>query len=527
MAYDELLRPATQKELKSEIASIDRSISDLLFYGGNSKILINGDSVLRSRGRGKGLDIYDELERDAHVGSVMGKRKRAVTAREWGLTPASDDSVDVDIAEFCKHVLTRLRFDKLTKSMMGAVLKGYSVVELIWQREDNRLVPVMFLERQAKRFVFDIERRPRLLTSKSMIEGEELPARKFIVHTVGGTDGSPYGLGLGHLLFWPTFFKRQNISFWLIFNDKYGSPTAKGTYPTSADATEQNKLLAVLRSISREAGIIVPEGMEVALLEASKAGTDGYERMCHYMDAEISKAVLGETQTTTVGNSGGNRALGEVHNEVRVELAKDDADDLSYTINETLLRWIVEYNFPGRKPPTVWRNFDEAEDLDKVADRDTKLKALGWERDDESFAETYGMGYRRVQVETPTPNDDEDATQFAESPGFVSRVRTAVRKVLGFADGDVISSQQRRNRDDQATIADGAVQLAKDWDTLTGPRVRELQTLLDETGDLALFRERLNEMAQTATPDDEFVERVARATFASRLAGRLPKRKIS
>ena len=72
-----------------------------------------------------------------------------------------------------------------------------------------------------------------------MVEGEELPDRKFIIHSVGGKDGSPYGLGVGHRLFWPVFFKRQGISFWLIFAEKFGTPTAVGKYPGGADPGDQ------------------------------------------------------------------------------------------------------------------------------------------------------------------------------------------------------------------------------------------------------------------------------------------------
>lgn len=515
----------TKDELKREIASIDRSISELLLYGGDEKILINADSVLRARGGGKGLDIYDDLERDAHTGAVLDKRKRAVSAREWGVKPSSDDPIDVKAAELCKSALAQLKFDQLTKDLLDAVLKGYAVVELIWRVQDSFLVPTMAIKRQAKRFVFDIERRPRLLTKNSMLTGEALPDRKFIVHTVGGTDGSPYGLGLGHRLFWPVFFKRQNISFWLVFNDKYGSPTAKGTYPPSASETEQNKLLNTMRAISRDAAIVIPEGMVVELLQAAKAGMDGYERLCHYMDSEISKAVLGETQTTTVGNTGGNRALGEVHNEVRMELAKDDADTLSYTLNETVIRWISEYNFPGRKPPTIWRDFDEPDDLDTVAERDVKLKGLGWERTDESFAETFGPGYRRVAAVVPGPTASVDPQQaaFAESPRLVDRVRSAVMRVLGFAEVSTVEKQQARNRDAQQAIASNAADLAANWETLSGERMRQLQAMLDETGDLAQFRERLQEFIDQP-PSGELVESIARATFSSRLAARLPKR---
>lgn len=528
----------TDEQLKKEVAGIERSLSELLFYGGGVPLLINGDDVLRTRGRGKGLAIYSELQRDAHVKAVMGKRKRAVTAREWGVTPSSDDAQDVACAKLVEETLKRMRFDKATKALLDGVLKGFSVIEWLWDVVDGSqldapgkqyLVPVKYKKRDQRRFTFDIHGNPRLLTKENSFTGEALPDRKFTVYTYGDEDDdSPYGRGEGYSIFWPVFFKRQNLSFWLVFNEKFGSPTAKGSYPSGTGNDEQKKLLATLQSISRNAGIIFPEGMEVELLEAARSGGgDGYERLCHYCDAEISKAILGETQTTTVGNSGGNRALGDVHNEVRMELAKDDADDVCAALNATIVKWICEYNFPGRNPPTVWRDFEEAEDLDLVAARDKKLKDLGWERNDESFTETYGDGYVRVQQPTqPTGTDvllppNAPRVEFSEPKASVFE---RFLRFISFADRDPVAAQQQRNREVQDMIAENAELLAGEWEKFVGPQFAELQTLLDETGDLNLFRERLMQLIDKQ-PNEALVESVARATFAASLAGRLPRTK--
>ena len=48
-------------------------------------------------------------------------------------------------------------------------------------------------------------------------------------------------------------------------------------------------------------------------------------------------------------------------------------------------------------------------------------------------------------------------------------------------------------------------QLAGEWERFIGPRVKELQVLLDETQDLTLFRERLVQLLD-AEPSAEFIE---------------------
>ena len=91
------------------------------------------------------------------------------------------------------------------------------------------------------------------------------------------------------------WFKKHGIKFWLIFLDKFGMPTARGTYPAGATADQKKTLMAAVDAIHSETGVIVPEGMVIELLEASRSGNVTYESLCEYMDKQISKAVLGQT----------------------------------------------------------------------------------------------------------------------------------------------------------------------------------------------------------------------------------------
>jgi phage gp29-like protein len=283
------------KVVTQEIATVDRDIHRV-WYG---NVLRNEDSTLLTRGAAKGLLIYDELKRDAHAGAVLAKRKLAVTSRPWKVDPASDAAADKAAAELVRKALEHLRFNNLCKRLLEATLKGYSVAETLWELRDGAVLPARVKAKDPRRFVFDKAERLRLLTPDARLEGIELPPRKFIVHRRGADDDSPYGTGIGGMLFWPVFFKRNGITFWLTFADKFGNPTPVGKYPNGAGAPEQKKLLDALRSLAQDTGVIIPEGMVIELLEAQRSGTvDTYEKLVRYMDEQISKAVLGETMST-------------------------------------------------------------------------------------------------------------------------------------------------------------------------------------------------------------------------------------
>lgn len=320
-----------------------------------SGVLQHADDTLIQQGGGKGLAIYDEIERDTHAFAMLQKRKKGLTARAWEIQPGGDRPVDKDAAELCKEILTALPFDRICEDLDDAVLKGFSICEIAWKREGNRIVPALIKAHDQRRFAFDHDWQPRLLTWTAMTEGVELPARKFMVHRFGVKGNNPYGLGLGTRLFWAVLFKREGITFWLHFLEKFAGPTIVGTTPYGMLTDEQNKLLQSLVAAKTSSAITVPIGTDIKFLEATRSGSVTYEQWLAYWDRQISICVTGETLTTQVGESGGNRALGEVHQEMLDLLIDSDADLLSGTLRDTLLRWIVEYNLPGAAVPWVWR----------------------------------------------------------------------------------------------------------------------------------------------------------------------------
>jgi phage gp29-like protein len=390
-----------QKPELNEIATIARDVT-YPSYGG---VLRHQDDTLETRGGSKGLKIYDEIERDCTVYGDLQKRKQAVIGRPWQVDPASDSRIDKKAADLVRAQLESeaLNFDSVCLNLLDALLKGYAVGEVMWAVDGAELVVSEIKPRNQRRFLFGDDYRIRMKTLTNFVKGEELPERKFIVHSFGAKDGSPYGVGLGTRLFWPAFFKRQGIGFWLTFADKFGSPTAVGTYPHGSQPADQKTLLDALGAISQDAGVIVPEGMVITLLEAARSGGgDTYEKLLRYMDEQITFSILGESSVSKGG--GGQAASAAItRNEVRLELVQADSDLLSATLNSTLIKWISEYNCPGATPPRVWRNVEEQKDLGAVAERDTKIYALGFQPSLAYILETYGGEWTERKITPPSP----------------------------------------------------------------------------------------------------------------------------
>ena len=347
MAEEAVKKP----QITDEIATIAKDID---IFSGWINRLENPDPVLRSEAAGKGLKLYDEVERDAHAGSVLQQRILAVVGKEWEIIPAktsrkqgrpASTTQEQGIADFVSEVLENCNFDQARQETLKAILYGFYCAEILWKAVENGLKIQKLIAKHPRRFSFTMERELRLLTLQNMIEGEPVPDRKFIVFTYGDSD-NPYGRGLGQRLWWPVWFKKNGVKFWLVFLEKFGMPTVKGKYPPGTDPVQQQKLMDAIEAIQSDTGIKIPDSMDVEFLEASRAGTVTHEQLCDYMDRQISKAVLGQTLTTEIKGEG-SYAASQTHNDVRQEIIEADADLLDGCLNDTLIRWIVDYNFPG------------------------------------------------------------------------------------------------------------------------------------------------------------------------------------
>ncbi len=339
----------------------------------------NPDVVLSRQGSGQGLVLYEQILRDPHIYSNYQQRWLAVTGKERQVLPGADTPAAKKAAEFVESVVNAIPlFDQVLFQLLHGIHYGFRCAEIMWEVSEGDVWVQKIIARQPKYFSFDIHGNPRLLTITSPLMGEELPERKIQRFIYPGGDDNPYGQGLGQRLYWWDWFKRNNVKFWVLFNEKFGSPTAVGKYPNGSERGIKDKLLEVLAAIQQESGIIIPEGQEVSLLEAARtSSTSTYKELCDYCDSQASKCIVGQTLTTQVGATG-SYAASQTHMEVKDEIIEADADLLCFYLNNELLRWICDFNIPGLKRdeyPQMWIKCEEGDDLNTLIDRDKKIAA--------------------------------------------------------------------------------------------------------------------------------------------------------
>ena len=365
-------------------------------------LLMPQDKVLA--GRGWDYTVYEELLRDDQVSAVLQQRQLALTSRETIVEPASDRLADRKAAEWLEAELKRVSWDRVTRKMLYGVFYGYAVAEMLWQRPADRKDGLIGIEaikvKKQRRFRFHQEDGLRLLTTANPT-GETLPPAKFWTFTIGGdNDDDPYGLGLASALYWPVFFKRNGLKFWLVWLEKFGFPTIKAGSDATSDE-ERDKILSAIQALQRDSAILIPKSVELELLEAGRSGVGDYDALVRAMDAAIAKIILSQTMTTEDGSS---EAQANVHERVKDSIVEADADLICDSFNRGPVTWLTAWNFPNAAPPRVWRRLDAAPDLDAMANRDKTLFDMGFRRTLDSVTETYGEGYEDIRQAPVVPD---------------------------------------------------------------------------------------------------------------------------
>ena len=246
--------------------------------------------------RSKLYDLYTDILLDAHLSSVIEKRKNAVlcSAIDFKRDGKSDDSITEQIRSPW--------FNRCVSDILDARFWGFSLLQFYKNGDwiDYDLIPHKHVE----------------------------PVRKLILARQTDLQGTP----------WEEF--------------------SEYIYETD-DEEARARALQDANSIGSLATFIHGKDTELQLREAgNKTGTaDVYERFVERCNSEISKLILGNTLTTEASDKG-TQALGTVHKKVEEKMALADRryvlDVLNYDMTDIFARMGIntaggKFCFPEKK----------------------------------------------------------------------------------------------------------------------------------------------------------------------------------
>jgi len=450
------------------------------------------------------LILAEEMEeRDPHYASVLGTRKRACSGLEPTVAAATDDKRDVELADAVReHIADSTEFPGLCTDLLDGLGKGYAVCEILWDRGPSFWRPAAFEWRDPKFFRFDLDTGRELrLEDLGAVDGVPLPPYKFLVHMPKLKSGLPIRAGLARLVAAAHMCKSYTLTDWMAFAEVFGQPLRLGRYGDNATDDDIKTLVSAVANLGSDAAAVIPDSMRIDFVTGnSGGGTSGgqslFQNLGEWLDRQVSKAVLGQTMTSDDGSS---QSQATVHNDVRMDILKDDALQLAATINRDLVRPFIDLNFgppASGKYPRLLLPVREPEDIAALTDALSKLVPLGLRVEASVVRDRLGF---------PDPADDAEV------------LGSPLRTEPGMA-----ANRERRASNSEADALDELGPIAAEaldgWEEQLGPVVNPIQELADKSQSYEEFLAKLPDLLQSMDPS-ALVRGLALAAFKARGLG--------
>lgn len=455
------------------------------------------------------LELAERMEEaDLHYRSQVQTRRLGLDGLEPRVIAAGDRGLPRRIAQDLEEMLTTDWWSELTELSDG-IAKGYSVAEILWDTGATQWRPGQIVQRPQSWYRYDPDDGVTLRLVDGSRRGAELVQYGQLVHEPPLKAGLPIRAGIARAAAWGYLLKQLALKRWSIGAELGATPWRIGRYPAGTAETDVAILQEAVRVLGVDGSAVFPDSMTIDLVAPGKAGgTDIQERLCRYVDAQVSKVVLGQTMTSDDGSS---LSQAQVHNEVRLDILAADARALARTINRDLVRPWVDLNW-GPQPayPRIEYPVEWPEDLAALAQAVETLAPMM----------PIPASWVRTKWNIPEPDGDE--------PVLVAPTRSPEPGEPAPPAGAVQHASPRREAQAQegpAPEPDGvdlAVAAAlEDWEQILSPMVDPVARALAALGPEATAAEALAVLADVLPDADAELlrERLTQVSAIGRAAG--------
>lgn len=345
------------------------------------------DEILRR----KGWATYRDMRHDDQVKVCMSFKKILVHGRAWEIKPADESDQAKDIAEFVEFNLKAINFEETVKQALTALDFGYSIGELVWEVKDFKGSLAVHLKaikhRDPEGMEINIDKHGNLV---NFIQARQIsgvvphhvivePNKVwYFVHQ--GEFGNPNGMSDLRAAYRSWWAKKFIVNFWNVFLERMGQPMTLMKYPVGASPDLKDALQGILRGLSTKTEILVPEGVEVELIEATRAGKGDYEKALQFHNQSIARAIL---MVSMLGAGGDNVQRGSdsqsrIHLRVLFKMADALSKSVLWTFEKQVIKQLVDMNFKhdGLYPSILYQDYGEFEGIE-IADTIRLLHAAG------------------------------------------------------------------------------------------------------------------------------------------------------
>lgn len=355
-------------------------------------------------------DLANEIrQKDCHLQSILSKAEEAVAGLKWQIVPPKKPTArERKAAEFAQQALDGCQLSRMLAHQAGSIFYGHAVSEIIYKRDGSKLVPSRFEAVAPRRFgyrrgdgafVFLASDVAGSADSGSVILADQYPGKFIESHPRVTGDVGPRE-GLIRALTWAALFRNWTLTDWLRLAELAWKPWRTATYALGANQETIDSLQEMLEQAATTGAMVYRDDVKVELKfpEASGSAQSNHGGLFDAMGREMSKAVLGQTETTDSSKSSGY-AQAKVGENTEATLLESRARAISDDVTRDLVIPMTKLNFGDIRPGRFVLVTKDTQDLQTFSVGVKNLKDAGLEMP---------VAWIRDEAGIPEPVDGEE-----------------------------------------------------------------------------------------------------------------------
>lgn len=349
--------------------------------------------------------LVDAMGRDDRVSGCTLTRIEALPALPFTMAApeklegAKAESVADEASELFEWMCPNA---ELLKLHHWGVHLGLGIAQNRWEKTEGAWLPRLHVwhPRMAR---YDIDRE-KLFVQTRAGELEIVPGDpQWVVY-------APYGVKRGWMfgkvraLYVPWLVRQWTWRDWARKSEVHGIAIRKAFTPSNADETDKQRFLKEVARLGRESVIRLPRpqnkdeaGFDLELLEAAADGHLVFKDLLAEANTSIAITLVGQNLTTEV--KGGAYAAAQVHQNIRSDILRGDAQNLGLCLQGQVLGPWAKFNHGDEAlaPLPTWST-DPPEDkaqaglaLKNLGEGLTALREAGTHPDADAILEAHGV----------------------------------------------------------------------------------------------------------------------------------------
>ncbi|GAB3194673.1 hypothetical protein GCM10027293_03410 [Pontibacter aydingkolensis] len=332
-------------------------------------------------------NIYENILTDAHLTSVINSRKNKVTSKNFKLVNVKTGKEELDKTKLFQTAW----FYKFMEHTLDSIFYGHSLIQL-GPVEDGKFTEIQVVDRRYVKPEFGIA-----VKYPSATEGVSYTADGTRLWCVPVTKDKK-DLGLLMKVADLLLYKKMAMAAFAQYTELFGVPIRIGKMGNNQSSARE--MMNMLKNMGTAAYGVFDKDDSIDIHESSGKSGEVFEQFLAYLDAAISKAIVGQTMTT---DEGGSYSQANVHQNTFYTLIEADARFVEFTINDLLIPRMIEMGFPLKGYTFKFDNTEHVSLKDKFEMTD-KLLTLGYEVPDIFILDEFGIPATKPKV-TAAPED--------------------------------------------------------------------------------------------------------------------------